>query len=286
MLPKGTLDTYTVRVKQQADGISLSKDGGQHLVASDNAEIAENKREGPAPADTWLHKTYAVVKQILPNPIAGFLRRVATAILTPLYFSYQSGHFQSSLRMRAMSKSKRALPWYTYPCIDFLRFSSFEGCDILEFGGGQSTLFWAERARSVCTFEGDPTWYSDLKSKVPDNVFLKLISMVSPATTCDEIRDTLQTRQKEFDVIIVDGLYRSEITPLTVDYLASDGMIIVDDSEGYDSFEGLKETSLMRVDFYGHQPGVILPHCTSIWFGPSCKFLSNRSRIQVASKNH
>lgn len=189
--------------------------------------------------------------------------------------------------MRAVSKSSEALPWYTYPCIDFLKSSEFGGCDVLEFGGGQSTLFWAQRARSVFTFEGDPAWYSDLQQKVPGNVSLKLVSMESPIVTCEEIRKALKVSERDkFDVVILDGLYRTELTPMTVNYMAPDGMVIIDDSEGYDAFEGMAGTSLMRADFYGHQPGVILPHCTSIWFGSGSKFFNNRRKIQVAYKSY
>jgi hypothetical protein len=31
-------------------------------------------------------------------------------------------------------------------------------------------------------------------------------------------------------------------------------------------YSGFRDSGLSRVDFYGNAPGVVLPHCTSIYF--------------------
>jgi hypothetical protein len=64
-------------------------------------------------------------------------------------------------------------------------------------------------------------------------------------------------------------LYRYEMIEIACDLLAIDGVIVCDNAEGYGFQDGFKERGLNRVDFYGNAPGVVHPHCTSLYFNPS-----------------
>jgi hypothetical protein len=121
---------------------------------------------------TKLQRAFAPLKAHLPSWVARPLRSVATAVLTPILFSYRSGHFLSSLKNLAVSRTGAALPWYTYPCIEFLTYRPYERKRILEFGGGQSTTWWAARAEHVVAFEGDKNWFDKIKAAMPKNVDL------------------------------------------------------------------------------------------------------------------
>jgi hypothetical protein len=105
---------------------------------------------------TRLQHWFAPIKRILPEAIWLPLRAAATAVITPIRFSRVTGHWKSSLRTVAQAADGTPLPWYTYPAIDFLTQRDFSGKNVLEFGGGQSTLWWSARARSVLTIEEDP----------------------------------------------------------------------------------------------------------------------------------
>ena len=81
--------------------------------------------------------------------------------------------------------------------------------------------------------------------------------------------DVLSAKQSsKYDVIVIDGLYRFEMIQVALSYMAKDGIIICDNAEGYDFYEGFKDTGMSRVDFFGNAPGVVLPHSTSIYFNP------------------
>jgi hypothetical protein len=110
---------------------------------------------------TSLQKWFAPAKRILPPAVWSPIRAVMTAVLTPIRFSRRTGHWRSSLRRAALSAGGAPIPWYTYPAIDFLQQRSFENCDVLEFGSGQSTLWWSRRARSVLTIEEDENGRAD-----------------------------------------------------------------------------------------------------------------------------
>lgn len=172
--------------------------------------------------------------------------------------------------MSAVSKDGSPLPWYTYPSIDFLKTRSYAGKLILEFGGGQSTLWWAARARHVVTLEGDKQWFDKISGKMPANVELCHVSMESEAANIAHVEEALNGRNyPQYDVIVIDGLYRSAMISIAISRLAADGIIVCDNAEGYGFYEGFKDSGLLRVDFFGNAPGVVLPHSTSIYFRPS-----------------
>lgn len=169
--------------------------------------------------------------------------------------------------------------------MDFLRQRSYEGKAVLEFGGGQSTLWWAQRARQVVTFEGDQEWYDKIKGSMPANVDLFLVSMESPDRCVSEVNHILDAgNYGKFDLIIIDGLFRSEMINLARKAMAASGAIICDDADGYGFYEGFTESSLNRVDFFGYAPGVILPRCSSIFFGNGAFLFDPHHLIPVIAK--
>ena len=94
-----------------------------------------------------------LLKKILPETIFNFLRKILTAFVTPILFSYKSGHFLSSIQSKAVDKNNKPIPWYTYSCIDFLQTFSFKNKKILEFGSGQSSIWWSKFSQEVHSLE-------------------------------------------------------------------------------------------------------------------------------------
>ena len=113
-------------------------DGARSMVAGDSLLLHMGA--------TSIQRIFAPVKRFTPEWLSGAIRSVGTAALTPLYFSARSGHFKSSFKRAAVTPRGDPLPWYTFPCIDFLRQRKFAGRSVLEFGGGQSST---ARVRSV-----------------------------------------------------------------------------------------------------------------------------------------
>ena len=223
-----------------------------------------------------VHRIARVVRGIAPTKVFGFIRSVGTGVLTPLFFSYQSGHIRSSLKGKSVDKLGNPLPWYTYPAIDLLTTKDFTGKRVLEFGAGHSTLWWAVKAERVVSLEDNFEWYGWLKKRVPSNVELLFNSDAG-----SDIEANL--RGKRFDVIVIDGLDRLACAQKAINLLADGGAIVLDNSDGFWGANGsypimdlFREHSFCRVDLYGHAPGVILPACTSILFKGSCFLLAGQ----------
>lgn len=226
-------------------------------------------------------KLINIFRKIFHPRIFSFIRSLGTAFLTPISFSISTGHFRSSLANKAIKNNGQALPWFTYPCIDFIATRDFSKANILEFGGGQSSKYWSNIASSVITFETDEKWISNIKkiTQLESNISL----ILAPNETSKQIpfvKKKLEKLNKKFHVIIVDGMSRKEMFLIAMNYLTQDGMIICDNSEGYGFFEQwVKFPDFLRVDFYGHSPGVIHPHATSIFFSTKCKYFKNNQPI-------
>jgi hypothetical protein len=202
-----------------------------------------------------------------PARSAPDLDLVTTGLLTPVRFSLTTGHWKSSIATSARAADGRPVPWYTYPAIDFLAQRDFQHCRVLEFGGGQSTLWWSARARSVFTIEEDAGWLAKLQSQIGSNVSLHHVPVPASTRSLQPVRELLQANPiRAFDIIVVDGHLRQEATALAFEYLAPGGAIILDNAEGYGFFDEVSKRDCRRVDFFGFAPGVSLRHCTSIVF--------------------
>jgi hypothetical protein len=221
-----------------------------------------------------LHRIAKAARPWMPSFLFDPLRASLTALTTPVRFSRVTGHFRSSLARAACTQRGLPLPWYTYPAIDFLTNRDFAGRRVLEFGGGQSTLWWQGRAQSVLTIEGDKDWFDRIKGGMAANVSIHHVP-VEPADSLSQIRKLIDMHsEQKFDVIIVDGHRRRELAAMAFEYLAPNGAILLDNAEGYGFYEEVRERHCRRVDFYGFAPGVSLRHCTSLVYVDDC-FLLN-----------
>ena len=223
-----------------------------------------------------VHTISAPLKQRLPSGVSGgSFRGLGTALVAPVVFSLDSGHARSALRGRAVDRPGSPLPWYILPpAVDLLRAKEFSDCRVLEFGAGHSTIWWAARARGVVTLRGRSAWCDGLSPFLPSNVSLRRVGGSSAAMAA------VLSNEARFDIAVVDGLDRLQAARLALELMADDGAILFDNSEGYwgpppsyPIIDLFRKAGLLRIDFYGYAPGVVLPHCTSLFCHGNCRLL-------------
>ena len=129
------------------------------------------------------------LKRALPSRAWRPMRAVATAALTPIRFSMRTGHWRSSLAAAACAPNKN---FHSLVHLSGDRLSvpaDISARHVLEFGGGQSTLWWSARAQSVLTIEEDRAWYNKIRPLMAANVALHHIPVDH------ETRDTTLVRK-------------------------------------------------------------------------------------------
>jgi hypothetical protein len=109
---------------------------------------------------------------------------------------------QGQARGEAVDAAGRPVPWYTYPAIEYLGQFDWRAASVFEFGSGNSTRFWAARAKRVCAVESDPDWHGALAAQAIPALEIFLRPDKTGYVAC------LAEQRAKFDLIIVDGRWR------------------------------------------------------------------------------
>lgn len=172
--------------------------------------------------------------------------------------------FRDSARLsRPVDAQGNALPLYTYPAIQYLDGLDWRGADVFEFGSGNSTLWWAARARSVTSVENNPGWYADLSARLPDSARLIL-------ETTRPLGRAMPQDGQTYQVIVVDcGDNRYAAAESAVPRLAENGLIVLDNAEWYPRTAALlRDAGLIEIDFAGFKPCEFHTSITSLFLKP------------------
>lgn len=180
-------------------------------------------------------------------------------LLTIIEMDY--GHRESFLRKRPINKSGSSLPWLTYPAIEYLNQLDFKKKVIFEWGCGEGSLYWASRANSVISVEHDRKWYNLMRKRLgkKNKIFL--------FEDRKRYAKAIETVKQRFDVIVIDGEFRSSCADYATKYIKPTGIIILDNSDWFiKAAEVLREKGLLQVDFSGFGPINYYTWTTSIFF--------------------
>jgi len=170
----------------------------------------------------------------------------------------------------------RHQPWLTYPVIEHINGLDLRDKDVFEFGAGASTIFWAERAKSVTSVELDSDWWDILRKSVPKNV-----ELVHEPDGAKYARFPLTLAPRKFDVVVVDGAQRFESAKTALRVLAPGGMIVLDNAEWYpNTADVLSNADLIEVRLSGFSPINAFTETSSIFLSRDFAFSINRMARQ------
>lgn len=141
------------------------------------------------------------------------------------------------------------LPWYTYPAIEYCNQLDASDLNIFEYGSGNSSLYWAHKGANVWCVEEDSAWYETMKGK---SAQLRGISL---RTTSEAYASAIAEIGKQFDIVVIDGMWRNECAAKALAYVRKDGLVILDNSDWYTDVAGfLRTRDYFQVDFNGFGP--------------------------------
>ena len=157
------------------------------------------------------------------------------------------------------------LPWVTYPFIAFIEARINKNLSIFEFGSGNSTLYYAQRAATVTSVENDAFWYKKTKSTMPANVNLYECELIYGGAYSEFALNL----PDNFDIIIVDGRDRVNCCKKSLNALTPQGVIVLDDSDRKNYDEAgtfLKDNGFKTIDFWGLAPNINYLKCTTVFY--------------------
>lgn len=181
-------------------------------------------------------------------------------------------------------KDGNPIPWYTYPAIEYLSQFDYTDKKIFEFGCGNSSKFWAERALEVISIEDNPKWFAKWQEEMKaDNL------TVLWRDEGEGYENAILEEETKYDVIVVDGKRREKCCETALKRIAKGGVIILDDSDRVNTSEEyrksintLRSAGLLQVDFYGFCPMNNYPKTTSLFF---CRDFDFKSKNVVQPIN-
>lgn len=161
-----------------------------------------------------------------------------------------------------------AVPWMTYPAIEFLKKYLRKNHEIFEFGCGASTLFFSSRVKKVVGLETNKKWLEIIKNKLPNHCSNVEINLMEDGLENDSYQNFPQNLEQKFDLITIDSLKRFECAKNSTSALKADGAIILDDSErkNYQKiFDFFAAQNFKQQDFFGIAPGQLRIKNTTIF---------------------
>jgi hypothetical protein len=174
------------------------------------------------------------------------------------------GHNKSVEMKMPIDNLENPLPWFTYPAIEYLTQLNLQAMTVLEWGLGNSTLFFSKRCFHITSIEHDPVWFDKIRIQLPKNVDAKLLDEK------DYVNYPLELN-KEFDLIIVDGILRKDCLDLAIKILKKTGIIIFDNSDRNPELcKQIRDKEFLQIDFHGFGPINFYTWTTTIFY--KCNF--------------
>ncbi|MCY2976271.1 MAG: hypothetical protein NTW52_16575 [Planctomycetota bacterium] len=128
------------------------------------------------------------------------------------------------------------LPWISYDAIDMLSKHLNPDSRVLEFGSGMSTIWYATHAGRVVSVEDNKEWFDSIRNVFQKNQYTNI--EYSLAGTQFAYTNAGVKAGGLFDLIMVDGSYRSDCIKDSLPLLASGGIVYLDNSDKHSSSSG------------------------------------------------
>lgn len=121
------------------------------------------------------------------------------------------------------------IPWLSYDATRILERRLSPGSSVLEFGSGMSTLWFARRAGFVRSVEGCEAWYQKVRSFIKAEG-IQNVDYILAVSESDYVMAG-DAGGRAYDMVIVDGDFRSECVRHAVKWLKRPGILYLDNSD-------------------------------------------------------
>lgn len=103
------------------------------------------------------------------------------------------------------------MPWFTHPFLEVLKTWDLKDKVVLEYGGGKSTIWWANKAKEVFTIETNKDWIDNIISNLQEGTDVTIFHR--PVNEGDQTKVDFYTDLPDGcfpDIVVIDGVLRHE----------------------------------------------------------------------------
>ena len=226
------------------------------------------------------------IKKIIWDKALHYLNRffphIRKQIISFSYLSKYYGQYNSIKKNATVDSKDNAIPWLTYPAIEYLGNLDFTSENVLEVGSGNSTIWFSKQAKNVVSLESDHEWYEITNKKVKNLENTEVFHY-----------ENLNTKQnlEKFDnctVAFIDCISLADRL-FVLDYFTEHinklniKLIIVDNTDNPELYTAtqkfVKETNWVDVELVGFGPQNRYVWSTSILINPNNRVLRKNQSI-------
>jgi hypothetical protein len=184
-----------------------------------------------------------------PDPLERF-RGAPAKLLTDFDILAQGQGLLATMQTGLpLDGSGNPIPWFTYPAIEYLNQFDLSGKKIFEYGSGNSTAYWARRGAEVWAVDHDQKWFDKMTDSLSTGQTLYY------ADTEQDYSAAIARPGILFDIVVIDGTFRTACVEPGIAHLRPGGFIIFDNAErDVQVGEMLRQKGLFEVDFNGFGP--------------------------------
>lgn len=130
---------------------------------------------------------------------------------------------------RVLFNKRPEKPWISYNAIRVLENHLGPNSRVLEFGSGMSTIWYARHAGKVFSIENDSGWY-EMLTKIMNGKNLRNVTYQF-ADNKESYISFGSSESEGFDLIMVDGSFRSDCIERSLQLLKPGGIIYLDNAD-------------------------------------------------------
>jgi hypothetical protein len=159
------------------------------------------------------------------------------------------------------------LPWWNVDATRHIEkfLASRPDAKVFETGAGASTVWLSRRAKKVISVEHDRAWHARFLAMIDGMSGIDLrFRELGDGGTADAYVGSIDENDDLYDLIVVDGRHRVACLSRAISHLAPGGMVLFDDSGRSRYRNGIENSGLDEMHYFGRSFCVPYPDHTSL----------------------
>lgn len=173
------------------------------------------------------------------------------------YDYFKIASIMTILRAKGLYQNK---PMLSLPFLDWFESYDFSDFNLIEFGSGNSTNYFADKVETVVSFETDINFYNNFKSSLSENIDYRFIQKYDLENKIPDVEINDKT------IVFVDSASNRFLLTKNILQIKSPNILILDNSNEYkNTCKFLYGEGYSEIPFWGLRFTEVEEACTSVF---------------------